>query len=126
MEGTTNLCANNREEPLFCAPQSSCPTGVWEYWLLRVQVFQLGIAKSEEDQSCCEGSCEGFEKPFMALLIAIEVSCFQKVLGSHSKLVNKCNGELKRLKCSINYDSKGESSNCGRGKHKGFSVLDEA
>jgi hypothetical protein len=46
-------------------------------------------------------SYKGF-KQFMALLTAVEASHFQKVLASNSNLVNRRNGELKRLACSIN------------------------
>lgn len=43
----------------------------------------------------------------MALLTAIEASHSQKESTSSSKLGNKENRELKKLSCSINYDSKG-------------------
>jgi hypothetical protein len=46
----------------------------------------------------------------MALLTAIEASRCQEGLAPCSKLGNRANRELKRLPCSINYDSKGGSS----------------
>lgn len=52
-------------------------------------------------------SGEGFKEEFMALLTAIEASHSQKESTSSSKLGNKENRELKKLSCSINYDSKG-------------------
>jgi hypothetical protein len=56
--------------------------------------------------------CEGFEKHFLALLIAIEVEAHRRQQGlvSSSKQRNKGSRELRSFKCSINYDSKGESS----------------
>jgi hypothetical protein len=71
-------------------------------------------------------SCEGFVEKLMALLTAIEASCIRVDLASISRRVNRGNMELKRLVCSINYDSQGGSSSCGRGKSRGFSVLNEA
>jgi len=55
-------------------------------------------------------SCVGFELQFMEILTAIETSCTQKVSASGSKPRKKGSRELRRLECSINYDSKGESS----------------
>jgi hypothetical protein len=43
--------------------------------------------------------------------------------GSISKLGNKANRELKRLKCSINYDSKFETSSHAGGKETGSLVF---
>jgi hypothetical protein len=62
----------------------------------------------------------------MAILTAIEASRSQKGSTSNSKLLDRGTRELKRLACSINYDSKGGSSGCGRVKGRGFSVLNEA
>jgi hypothetical protein len=62
----------------------------------------------------------------MAILIAIEASCTKKVLASNSKPRNKGSTELRRLECSINYDSKGGSSSRGKRKERGLSVLNEA
>lgn len=59
--------------------------------------------------------------------MTIEASRFQEGLASSSKLVNRGNKELKRLSCSINYDSKGGSSSQGRELRGGVSsVLYEA
>lgn len=49
-----------------------------------------------------------------------------KGIGSNSKLVDRGNRELKRLACSISYDPKGVTSSRGRGKGRGFLVLNEA
>jgi hypothetical protein len=66
-------------------------------------------------------SCEGFEEEIMALLTTIDASHYQKESASRSKLGNRENRELKRLSCSISYDSKCDSSS--RGKAKGMSML---
>lgn len=70
-------------------------------------------------------SCEAYEH-FMPLLTTIEAGRHQKDLVSKSKLVNKGNRELKLLACTINYDPKGGSSSCGKGKGRGSSVINEA
>lgn len=62
----------------------------------------------------------------MAFLITIEVSQFQKESTFNSKLANRGNIRLKRLACSINYDSKGVSASPGRGQGRGCPVLNEA
>jgi hypothetical protein len=67
-------------------------------------------------------SCEGFVKELMTLLSIIEASHFQKESTSRSKMVVKVNKELKRLSCSINYNSKAENSS--RGRVKGRVVID--
>lgn len=61
----------------------------------------------------------------MALQIAIKIEPRHHQWGSASsfKKRNKGTRELKRLDCSINYDSKGESSTCGKGKNKGLVVF---
>jgi hypothetical protein len=71
-------------------------------------------------------SCEGYEEQFMALLTAIELGHCHKDLASSSKFVNKGNKEIKRLACSMNYDSKCGSSSHGKGKGRGFSIINEA
>ena len=43
--------------------------------------------------------------------------------GSISKLGNKANRELKRLECSINYDSKFETSSHAGGKERGSLIF---
>jgi hypothetical protein len=75
---------------------------------------------------CVGLSCEGFEEENKALFTAIEASHYEDKLASISKPTNKGKRELKRLACSFNYDFKGGSSNRGRVKGKGFSVLYEA
>jgi hypothetical protein len=62
----------------------------------------------------------------MAILTAIEASRSHQGSASSSKLGNKGSRELRRLECSINYDSKGESSSHGKGKARGLSALYEA
>jgi hypothetical protein len=64
----------------------------------------------------------GYEEQFMAILIVIEAGCPHMVLSSASK----GNRELKRLECSINYDSKFETSNCACEKKRGYSICNEA
>lgn len=58
----------------------------------------------------------------MVILIVIEASRSHTVLGSTSK----GNRELKRLECSINYDSKFETSSPASGKERGYSIFNEA
>lgn len=60
-------------------------------------------------------SCEVFEEALMALPTAIEASHYKELVSS-SKLGSIEKKELKRLSCSINYDSKGCSSSLGRTK----------
>jgi ABC-type iron transport system FetAB ATPase subunit len=67
--------------------------------LLRTGVFRLGFAGSEEFPSLCGAIMWGL----MALLTAIDASHYQK--DSNSKLVKRVKRDLKRLACSINYDS---------------------
>jgi hypothetical protein len=54
-------------------------------------------------------SCEGFEGQLLAILIAIEAEevCRQHGIASTPKKWIKGSRELRGLKCSINYDSKG-------------------
>jgi hypothetical protein len=54
------------------------------------------------------------------------VLCRHEVSASNSKLGNKGSRELRRLECSIDYDSKGEISRRRKGKEMGFLVLNEA
>lgn len=68
-------------------------------------------------------SCVGFKEQFMTILIVIETDHPQVVSGSISKLGNKGNRELKRLECSINYESKFETSSHASGKERGSSVF---
>lgn len=71
-------------------------------------------------------SCQGFEEELMALLTVIKASLSRMDSASISEWANRDNKELKRLDCSSNYDTKGRSSSRGRGKGRGFSVLNEA
>jgi hypothetical protein len=64
----------------------------------------------------------GYEEQFMVILIVIEAIHSHMVLGSTSK----GNRELKRLECSINYDSKFEASSRASGKERGYSIFNEA
>jgi len=67
-----------------------------------------------------------FKEELMALFTAIEVSHSHNESASSSKLVNKESRELKRLSCSINYDTKGGSVSHGRGKEGLLLVIYEA
>jgi hypothetical protein len=71
-------------------------------------------------------SCEGFEEQFLALLTTIEAVSPQKEPGSCSNVGNKGIRELKRLECSINYDSKFENSSHAYGNVRGSSFFNEA
>lgn len=71
-------------------------------------------------------SCKGFEEDPMALLAAIEASHHNEEWASNAKPDNNGKRELKRLSCSINYDSKCGSSSCSRVKGRSQSVLYEA
>jgi hypothetical protein len=65
---------------------------------------------------------------FLAILTAIEVEASHCHQGSAStsKLGNK-GRELKKVGVfQPSYDSKGESSSCGKGKERGLSVFNEA
>jgi len=68
-------------------------------------------------------SCEGFKGDMMTLLKAIEASRTQNGTASSSnplsRSVNRRQQELKRLDCSMNYDSKGDQCSRGKGKGKG-------
>lgn len=107
----------SREDPI---PPSSCPLFANETnagaksstWVLQ---------KVMEIRHLLGLSGEGFKEEFIALLTSIEVSHSQKESTSSSKLGNKENRELKRLSCSINYDSKGGNSR--RGRVKGRAML---
>jgi hypothetical protein len=61
----------------------------------------------------------GHKEQFMALLIAIEEH--HRLEDSNS--LTKRRRELRILECSINYDTKGERSSHGKGKHRGLSVF---
>lgn len=61
-------------------------------------------------------SCEDFEEEFVALFTTIEANHSLKEPVSCSKLGNKESRELRRLSCSINYDSKSGSASHGRVK----------
>jgi hypothetical protein len=61
-------------------------------------------------------SCDGFEGQFMALFTAIKASHNQEGWVSNSKTAFRSNRELKRLSCSINYDSTGGNSSRSRVK----------
>lgn len=61
-------------------------------------------------------SCVGFEEQFKALLVAIEVG-----RSSALKLASKKERELRRLECSINYDTK--EGSIGRDRLKGRESL---
>lgn len=50
------------------------------------------------------------------MFLAIDASHSQNELASYSNFINKEGRELKRLTCSINYDTKGGSASRGRGK----------
>lgn len=58
------------------------------------------IRKIDEIKECVEISCKEYEKQFKALLIAIEAG-----QPSLARFASKKERELKRLSCSINYDS---------------------
>jgi len=117
----------SRKEAMLYTHPSTCPPTVfrknicsgWEHsnWVLQ---------RAKEIHHVLGISCEGYEEQFMAILTAIEASRSQKGSTSNSKLLDRGTRELKRLACSINYDSKGGSSGCGRVKGRGFSVLNEA
>jgi hypothetical protein len=57
-------------------------------------------------------SCEGYEDQTVALLTAIENDHYREVKGACSR----GRRELLNLECSINYESTGASSRCGKGK----------
>jgi hypothetical protein len=73
------------------------------------------------DDFChCVGlSCDGFKGDLMELLAAIEASHSQGEWVSNSKSAIGGKRELKRLSCSINYDSTGGSSSRSRVKEEG-------
>ncbi len=64
---------------------------------------------------------------FWAILIAIEAEecCRQHGLASSSKQGNNGSRELRMMKCSINYDSKGKLKSY-EGMERGLSVFYEA
>lgn len=70
-------------------------------------------------------SCKGFEGQLLAILTAIEVEEVrrQQGLASTPKKRNKGSRELRGLEYSINYDSKKECSNRGKGRNGGFQFL---
>jgi hypothetical protein len=63
-------------------------------------------------------SCDGYEDPTVALLIAIEKYHSREVKGACSRGKR----ELLNLECSINYESTSASSRRGKGKAYVFSV----
>jgi hypothetical protein len=90
-------------------------------------VYSDWVLQCAKEIRCVVGvSCEGFEEQFMAILTAIEAGRPQKVRGSFSNCGSKGNRELKRLECSINYDSKFENSSRAFGKERGSSFFNEA
>lgn len=70
------------------------------------------LKKVDEIQECIEIYCEGFENQFNALLIVIEAG--QPPLA---RSYTKKDRKLKRLVCSVNYDSQEGS---GRSKFRAF------
>jgi hypothetical protein len=117
----------NGEEASLCTPLSSYPPVVLgNSCYSSLEYSDWVLQRMKEIHRVVGVSCVGFEEQFMALLTFIEASCSHKVSASSSKLGNKGSRELRRLECSINYDSKGESSSCGKGKERGLSVLNEA
>jgi hypothetical protein len=60
--------------------------------------------------------CVGHEEQSLSLLTAIDEEHCREELASLSNLGIKGSKELRNLECSINYDSRGESSSHGKGK----------
>ena len=109
------LC--NREDPFVCEPlncfspsvftQPECSEPMASSWVLQ---------KVKDIRHFIGLSCNGFEGQFMALFTAIKTSHNQEGWVSNSKTAFRCNRELKRLSCSINYDSTGGNSSRSRVK----------
>lgn len=96
-------------------PLNSCPP--LEYEKSRgINSSTWVLQKVKEIRQHVGISCEGFEAEFMVILTAIEASHYKNETASSSKMRNRENREFKRLSCSINYDSKGDSYSHGRNK----------
>jgi hypothetical protein len=71
-----------REDALFCTSLSSCPHAMVEKTgCLGLEYSDFVLHRVKEIHLVVGISCEGFEEQFMALLIAIAVSRFQKAFG---------------------------------------------
>jgi len=100
-----------------CGPLNCCTPGVFVNSECSRSVASSWVLQKMEDIHHCVGlSSDGFEGEFMALLTAIETSHNWGESVSNSKSANRGKRELKRLPCSINYDSMGGSSSRSRVK----------
>jgi hypothetical protein len=105
----------NSEEAVLCTSLSSyTPVVVGKFGRIRLMYSDWVLKRAKEIHWVVGVSCVGLEEPFMAIYTVIEAGRSQMVSGSISKLGSKGNRELKRSKCSINYDSKSETSNQDR------------
>jgi hypothetical protein len=115
------LCT--REEPFVCEPLSCCPPSVFAKPECSGPTTSSWVLQKVKDICHFVGlSCEEFEGELMALVTTIEASHNQEGWASNSKSAIISKRELKRLSCSINYDSTGGSSSRSRVKGRGISV----
>jgi len=110
----------NSEDAVLCTSLSSyTPVVVGKFGCIRLMYSDWVLKRAKEIHRVVGVSCVGLEEPFMAIYTVIEAGRSQMVSGSISKLGSKGNRELKRSKCSINYDYKSETSNHASGKKSG-------
>jgi hypothetical protein len=109
-----------REEPIFYMLLSSCCPGADEIPdCSGLETSNWVLQKVKDFRHIMGSSCEGFEEELKALPTTIETSRYHEGSASSCKLVNRGNRELKRLSCSIDYDS-GGSSTSSQGRVKGI------
>lgn len=58
--------------------------------------------------------CEGHKHKLLVLLTFLEEECRIEAMAALSKRGTKARREFKNLKCSVNYDDRGECSSCGK------------
>jgi hypothetical protein len=113
-----------QEEPFACEPLVCCaPEEFINPECSGSSASSLVLQKVDDFCHCVGLSCDGFKGDLMELLAAIERIIARKSLLSNSKSAIGGKSELKRLSCSINYDSTGGSSSRSRVKRRGISIV---
>lgn len=99
------LCT--REEPFVYEPLGCCPPSVFAKPEYLGPIASSWVLQKVKDNRHYAGLShdEVFEGELMALFTATKVSNNWGGLASKSKSVTRSKRELKRLSCSINYDS---------------------
>jgi hypothetical protein len=104
------LCA--KEDSFVCEPLSCCPS-MASSWLLQKVVdirHLVGL------------SCEGFEGNLLRCLQPLKRVITRRGGLPIPNPAVRSNRELKRLSCSINYDSMCGCSSCSRVKGRGITI----